>query len=455
MGSKGLELVKTGIPGLDEIIGGFYRGQTILVMGNAGSGKTTFCAKFVYEGAKRFGEPGLYINTVESKEEFYTYMRNLGMDFEELEKKGLFRYVEMLTPTSEDALMEFSRKLISNAMEIGAKRIVIDSITPLLMLGDPLKARAILHNAIKTVTRQFRAILLITEEVPREGHRHHAVEEFIADGIIRLRLEVPDAGAPRRIMEILKLRGRPIQRVMYDFELGPPHGIRVFTTRVIEVLESNIDARLKVPTGVEGLDKMLGGGIIRNTTALIVGPPGSGKTLLMLTMAATNALRGEKVVYVSFEEPRQQIRETLRFLRYDPDELSNRGLAIYAVNPRAVTLREVHSILTSSEMSDATIFMVDGLYALYREFGSDFHKVVRDVALEFKKKNVTTVLSMVARDPGEPMYLSTVADTIIELSIREINNELKRYVKVVKARISEALNQVKEIKLVNRRLVVV
>jgi len=185
-------------------------GHLLIVTGNLGSGKTTFCAKFLYEGARSFGEPGLYISTVESREEFLTYMKGLGMDFEPLERKGLFRYVEMLTPTFKDALMNFSKELTKQAVEMEARRIAIDPITPILALSSSIEARAILHNALKLITKNLGAIVIMTEEVPIGKMRiGHGVEEFVADGIIRLRLEVPEAGAPRRIMEVMKLRGRP------------------------------------------------------------------------------------------------------------------------------------------------------------------------------------------------------------------------------------------------------
>ncbi|RLG90080.1 MAG: recombinase A, partial [Candidatus Hecatellales archaeon] len=116
-----MNLVETGIEGFDVAFGGLRRGQVILVVGNAGSGKTTFCAKVLYEGAKRFEEPGLFLSTVESKKEFYDYMRLLGMDVKELEEKGLFRFVEMLTPTSKGDLMNLSRELTKNALDMGAR----------------------------------------------------------------------------------------------------------------------------------------------------------------------------------------------------------------------------------------------------------------------------------------------------------------------------------------------
>lgn len=110
-----LKLRKTGISGFNEAVGGFYSGQIIFIIGGAGTGKTTFAAKFVHEGARKYNEPSLYISTVEGKKEFYSYIKNLGMDFQELEDKGLLKFVEILTSLSKDAVMNLS-KVIKNVL---------------------------------------------------------------------------------------------------------------------------------------------------------------------------------------------------------------------------------------------------------------------------------------------------------------------------------------------------
>ncbi|RLF18548.1 MAG: hypothetical protein DRN06_01295 [Thermoprotei archaeon] len=453
------EIVKTGIEGFDEAFGGFCRGQVIMVLGNAGSGKTTFCAKFLYEGARKFKEPGVFINTIENKKEFYEYMKELGMDFESLEREGLFRYVEILTPTSKDALMNLSKELTKHAIECNAKRIVVDSITPIFMLGPSIEARAILHNALKTLVRELGAVLLITGEMPLGNERiGHGVEEFVVDGIIKLKLEVPEAGAPRRIMEVLKLRGRPLSRAFYDFEIGAPTGFKVYLSGVLEELESSINLEDRINTGVEGIDEMLGGGLVRNTSTLIVGPPGSGKTLFMLTLAAENTLKGERVAFITFEEPRQQIYATLKFLRYDPDELERKGLRVLSLNPRAITMRAFYDVVQGfSRLSEGkgSLLIVDGINSLRKEFGVNFHRVVRDLVLQAKKAEVTVIFSILkereATSKEALTYLSTLADNIIEFRVAE-KERVRREVFVLKARMSSISTEIRELELKEGRL---
>ncbi len=457
--SSSLKDCPTGIPGFDEVTGGgFYRGQLILVVGNAGSGKTTFCAKFIYEGAKRYREPGLMLSTGESKQEFYAYMSKLGMDFKSLEKKGFFTYVELPTPTSTDTLMTLSEKLVSNATKLNAKRIVVDSITPVLMLNPPPEVRAVLHNALKTLTRALDATVLLTAEVPTGEERIGAeVEEFVVDGLIKLKLIIPEAGAPHRVMEISKLRGRPLGRTRYEYEIGPPHGLRILLTGVLEELSSAVDARNRLTVGVKGLDEMLGGGIVRGSTLLICGPTGSGKTLTCLSMAAENTLRGERVAYITFEEPVQQVEETLRFMGYNPEELREKGLKILSINPRAVTLVGTYNIadlLMRVGGDERTLVIMDGVATLREEFGRTFSRTLRDIAF-FAKRNGVTMVFSVLKEPGEPItHVSTVADAIVEFRVKEVNGRLLRQVGVLKARMSEADPSFREVKLARGKLVV-
>ncbi|MHC1637093.1 MAG: ATPase domain-containing protein [Candidatus Nezhaarchaeales archaeon] len=457
-----VEMVKSGIDGFDEAFGGLYRGQIILVYGNAGSGKTTFCAKFLYEGAKRFKEPGVFLSNVESKSEFYTYMKNLGMDFEALEKEGLFRFVEMLTPISVDLLNKLSEELIKNVLELKAKRVVIDSITPFLALSQSLETRAILHNAMKTLARKLGVILLVTAELPLgEEKLGHGVEEFIVDGIIRLRLEVPEAGAPKRIMEVLKLRGRPLARAHYEFEIEPGVGLKVHLAGALREFRSDIDINERISTGIREIDEMLGGGIIRNTITVVAGPPGSGKTIFLLTLAAEATLRGEKVFFITFEEPRQQILSTLEFLGYQPNELLSKGLEVLSVNPRAISLREIYGLMyefSNVAKSGGAILIVDGINAIRREFGPSFHRIFRDFSSQAKEADITLVLSVLKEleiEEGSITYFSTLADNIIEFRIMEENNCIKRKLLVRKTRMSTSSSEIREIKFENGKLRVV
>ena len=99
----------------------------------------------------------------------------------------------------------------------------------------------------------------------------------------------------------------------------------------LKVAEGRVAEEEHIKTHVKRLDELLGGGLIKRASTLIVGPSGTGKTLLALTIASENALRGLKVHYATFEEPAAQVITTLKLLGYDPEELMGRGLTIASV----------------------------------------------------------------------------------------------------------------------------
>ena len=114
------ERVPSGIEGLDAVIeGGFPRGSLILVAGNPGTGKTVFSAQFLYRGAVDYGENGVYVTLAEGKNAFIDYIRRFGMDFEELEKEGKVRILDMLT-VKESSVSDVLNRIVEEALSLRA-----------------------------------------------------------------------------------------------------------------------------------------------------------------------------------------------------------------------------------------------------------------------------------------------------------------------------------------------
>ncbi|RLF09139.1 MAG: hypothetical protein DRJ69_05190 [Thermoprotei archaeon] len=443
-----LERCPTGIEGFDEITkGGFVRGTLVLLAGNPGTGKSTFAAKFLHEGAMRYGEPGVYISFVEPKDRFYSYMKNLGMDLEGAERRGLFKYLNLPTVVTKEVLGSIVEAMVKAVDEVKAKRVVIDSLTPFIQLGAPAEVRATLHNALMNLANFLKATTLIIADLPfGETKIGYGDEEFVVDAVIMLKLEYVEGAMPRRYLELVKIRGVPVTNVIYEYSIQPGEGFVLYPplrpprrATPLAVTEGKVDIRERVSTGIKGFDALLGGGIIKNANTLIVGPSGSGKTMLALTMAAENALKGLKVHYATFDEPLPQVMTTLKLLGYDPDELMRRGFTAASVPPQESSPGLLRSMMTRVFIKRGLgrdLVVVDGISALKRVFGERVFLRIMEEAMSFFKSYGMTSVCCLAEDyfKERGATLGTMVDNVIALTLNMESGELKRCLAIVKAR---------------------
>jgi circadian clock protein KaiC len=454
-----LERCPTGIEGFDAVTkGGFVRGSLILLAGNPGTGKSTFAAKFIHEGAVRYGEPGVYVSFAEPRDRFYAYMKGLGLNMEGAERRGLLRYLSLPTAVSKEALSSFIESILKAADEVKAKRIAIDSLTPFIQLGAPIEARALLHNTLMNLCSLLKATVLVVADLPfGEAKIGYGVEEFVADAVMMLKMEFPEAAVPRRRLELVKMRGVPLTTLVYEYSIEPGEGFVLH--QPLSVAEAKIDVRERLSTGVEGLDAIFGGGIVRSTTTLIVGPSGSGKTLLALTMAAENAMRGLKVHYATFEEPASQVKATLEVLGYDPSELSKRGLTIASVPPWQSSPGIIRLTLNKAFIKHGLgrdLVVIDGVSALKRVLGDRAFLEVTHEAMNFFKSHGMTAVTCLAEDyfKERGATMATLMDNIVALRLSVEPGGLRRTLTVVKARMTAADGREHEVVLIKGRPVV-
>jgi len=224
-----MERVKTGIEGLDQALhGGIPKGNVILLSGSAGTGKTLVCLSFIYHGATKFNEPGIYISTDQTPEELRLQARNFGWDLEALEKKNMLRLYHVDVTSEKD--MQYLKKLDKVAKEIKAKRVVLDSLTTVTEFLTPFEIRKgmklfetleaispvpmteaiVAKNVLMKIINYLKSTgctCLVTSELPEEGPwlSRDTCSEFLVDGIILLRYFEYAVGKPRSLM-VRKLR---------------------------------------------------------------------------------------------------------------------------------------------------------------------------------------------------------------------------------------------------------
>lgn len=236
-----VERVTTGIKGLDKLIeGGFFKNSVNLITGKTGTGKTAFCASFLYEGAIK-GEPGVYVTTEEREEDIKEDIKAMfNWDLEKLEKKGLLVFLSLkpifprrITPSTEDTsiikmyVFDLCEKLEKMVKKMRAKRLVIDSISIIEMF---IKDDYIRRIAITELTNKLKEIgvtSIITGTIPEGSEKLTigGIAEFLVDSVIKLEF-VPVAEEFKRTLTIRKMRRTDHSIFIHPFEIKKS-GIRI------------------------------------------------------------------------------------------------------------------------------------------------------------------------------------------------------------------------------------
>ena len=328
----------TGIPGLDEITeGGLPRGRPTLICGGPGCGKTLLAAEFLIRGATEFDEPGALITFEETGEELAQNVRSLGFDLDALveEKKIAIDYIRVerseIAETGEYDLEGLFLRLGFAIDSVGAKRIVLDTIESLFAGFDN---QAVLRSEIRRLFRFLKdrgVTAVITGERGDGSLTRQGLEEYVSDCVILLDHRVTEQTSTRR-MRIVKYRGTTHGTNEYPF-LIDAEGFSVLPLSALQLDHPVSNERMS--TGVPALDEMLDGkGYYRGSSVLVSGTAGTGKTSLAAHFAQESARRGERCLYLAFEESPQQLMRNMRTIGVDLEPHVKKGtLRLHSSRP--------------------------------------------------------------------------------------------------------------------------
>lgn len=316
-----LTKICTGIRGFDDLFeGGIIAGNTVLVEGIPGAGKTTLGVEFIYRGIRDFGDPGLVLTFEQFPESLYRDARSLGWDLEALEKENKLR---VICTSPEVVLQPDTSFLEEAARSIGAKRVLVDSVSHFRqVVHHPLKLRQAVYSFCNGLRRLGLTSFLI-KELEGVTEDHHSFEEFLVDVVVRLHYEAREGLARQRTVEVVKSRGQSHLSGRHSFQIKEG-GTRVFSLRpTLRGTPKDMPSRKQLPTGIDGLDELLGEGLPPGITILVAGETGTGKSVLGLEYLVKGALLyQEKGLFVSLEEPTERISFQSAAFSWDLDALA-------------------------------------------------------------------------------------------------------------------------------------
>lgn len=212
-----MDRIKTGIEGFDEIVkGGIPKGQIVLLSGAPGTGKTTICAQYVWEGLKKYNENGVFVSFEENAKSIRETYKGFGYDFNQYERLGKFAFLKY-DPYHIEEVFDL---LESSIRDIGAKRVVIDSISALgLHVRDKAELRRMIFN-LSTILKKLECTsVMVSEIVPgSKGISRHGVEEFVADSVVVLYYERNNLVFNRAI-QIWKITGSDHSKKLHPYKI--------------------------------------------------------------------------------------------------------------------------------------------------------------------------------------------------------------------------------------------
>ncbi|MHB8066967.1 MAG: circadian clock protein KaiC [Desulfobaccales bacterium] len=444
----------TGIQGLDEITGGgLPRGRPTLVCGGAGCGKTLLSMEFVVRGAVTHGEPGVFMSFEETSEELAKNVASLGFDLADLEKQKLlaldFVYIERreIEETGEYDLEGLFIRLGHAIDSVGAKRVVLDTVEA-LFAGFPNEL--ILRSELRRLFRWLKdkgVTTLITGERGEGTLTRHGIEEYVSDAVLLLDHRVVDQIATRRL-RFIKYRGSVHGTDEYPF-LIDENGFSILPVTSLGLDHAVTSER--VSTGIPRLDAMLGGqGYYRGSSILISGSAGSGKTSLAAYFADAACRRGERCLYLAFEESQNQIIRNMRSIGLDLEPWVKQGLLKFHAARSTLYGLEMHLAMIhklTNDFQPSTVIMDPitnlSIVASHNEVKSVLMRLV-----DFFKNRQITVLFTNLTHSGEletaTIGVSSLMDTWLLLLSAESSGERNRLFHLLKSRGMAHSNQMRE-----------
>ncbi len=458
MTPKLLPKIATGIDGFDELSrGGLPRHRTSLLIGGPGAGKTVFALQCLVNAARRQRAPGIFVAFEESPHQIIANGATFNWALASLSEKELFfldaHLSSTLVKTGDFDLAGMLAMLAAKKKEIGAQWIVFDGIDVLLtLLQDPVaEMREIYRIRDWLADNALTAIITAKLESRTSEALHYGFLQFMVDCVVRFARRQEDRVAAQSI-QITKYRGSAYAAAEFPLSFGPS-GIEVGATEVAEIGHEASTER--ITAGFKHLDAMLGGGIFRGSSTLITGVPGTSKTTLAGKFAEAACRRGERTLYVSYDEAAEQITRNLLSVGIQFKSHVKSGLLrIHSARTEGISAEEhllrVRSLIREHQ---ARCLVVDPLTAITKSGSIGTARAAANRLIYIAKDEGITLFVTALSETDHPqlestdLQISTISDTWIHLSYLVRSGERNRALTIIKSRGTAHSNQVRELVL--------
>lgn len=442
--------IDTGITGLDEVLhGGLIRGNSILVEGKAGVGKSIFGLQFLVNGAIQHGERGLLLSFDVEPNKLYRDAMHMGWDLKQLEAEGTLRVIMASPKTALEQLQKERSPLDRVLKQMNPSRLVIDSVT---LLRDLLPDRATLRKMVKillnSAAREGLTAMLIAEIIGPDTE-YGIVERSAVDAIFLLSAELYEGREYElRRLRVVKARGQAFVTGNHTYRIRDRQGIELFP-RVASAPESPLPLQLSSERdsfGIPALDTMLGGGTYPGTATMIAGSTGTGKSLLGLQYILAGIQAGQRALIINMEETPEQIVRNAKVLNLDLAPLVESGmLRLMYADPAEVDLNQhLGVVMEDVRTRGVRRILVDSVtnYAVIAPNESQFKDSLFTLVSFLKASGVSSLFtSETAELMDAPRVteqtVSVFVDAIMLLRYVQTEQTLSRQLLVLKTRGSD------------------
>lgn len=454
----------TGVSGLDDILnGGLLENRLYLIEGSPGSGKTTLAFQFLLEGVKR-GESVLYVTLSETEDEILAVADSHGWSLKGVSIRELVPTAESLSSSeqytvfhpSEVELSDTTKRVLVDVEKIKPARIVFDSLSELrLLAGTPLRYRRQILALKQYFAGKHCTVILLDDLTAAEPDLQ---VQSIAHGSILLEHSLPAFGAARRRLSVTKYRGSDFRGGFHDYVIRRG-GIEVFP-RLVAAEHRSDSSRERLPSGLAGLDRLIGGGLERGTSTLIAGAAGTGKSTIGALFCENAAANGVNSALFIFDESTNTLFSRLNGLNIDLKQHVEAGrVSVNQIDPAELSPGEFVHRIRMAVAEGARIIIIDSLNGYLNAMPDERFLVAQlhELLSFLGQRGVATVLvsaqhGLIGSHMSAPVDASYLADTVLLLRYFEAEGEVKQAISVVKMRGGDHERTIREFTMRNGKV---